>query len=420
MTDDLYVSSYLYSVKVAAVSSLWCLAIGYPMAYAMARSTPTWRNVFLLLVMLPSLTSFLLRVYAWIGLLKNNGVINNVLMAFGVIDEPITMMQTDFAVYIGIVYSYLPFMILPLYNNLEKHDQTLLEAAADLGARPMTAFLRVTLPLSMDGIVAGSLLVFIPAVGEFVIPSLLGRTDQLMIGRVLSDEFFANRDWPVASSVAILMLVLLVVPIMVFQRYQNRELEARASEARGSLWSPLALILGFAFLYVPIISMIVFSFNNSRLVTVWDAAEFTDAQVVRRAVPQRADPQCRLAVDQDRRHDGDRGGHSRHGGGAGAGAVRALQGPHAAVGHDDGAAGHARGHHGPVHAAAVRVDGAADRLAAGPRRAHHRDRAHHLHDVLRDGHRAVAARRFRRFPGGSGDGPRARARPRCSSGSRCR
>lgn len=226
-TDDLYVSSYLYSVKVAAVSSLWCLAIGYPMAYAMARSTPTWRNALLLLVVLPSFTSFLLRVYAWIGLLKNNGVINNVLMAFGVIDEPIVMMQTNFAVYIGIVYCYLPFMILPLYNNLEKHDQTLLEAAADLGARPITAFLRVTLPLSMDGIVAGSLLVFIPAVGEFVIPSLLGRTDQLMIGRVLSDEFFANRDWPVASSVAILMLVLLVVPIMVFQRYQNRELEGR-------------------------------------------------------------------------------------------------------------------------------------------------------------------------------------------------
>jgi putrescine transport system permease protein len=226
-TDDLYVSSYLYSIKVAAVSSLWCLAIGYPMAWAMARCTPTWRNVFLLLVMLPSFTSFLLRVYAWIGLLKNNGVINNSLMALGVIDEPITMMQTDFAVYVGIVYSYLPFMILPLYNNLEKHDPTLLEAAADLGARPIKAFLRITLPQSMDGIVAGLLLVFIPAVGEFVIPSLLGRTDQLMIGRVLSDEFFANRDWPVASAVAILMLVLLIVPIMIFQRYQNRELESR-------------------------------------------------------------------------------------------------------------------------------------------------------------------------------------------------
>ncbi len=227
LTDDLYVSSYLYSVKVAALSALFCLAIGYPMAYAMARCTPTWRNLFLLLVILPFWTSFLLRVYAWIGLLENNGVINNVLIAFGVIDEPITMMNTDFAVYIGIVYSYLPFMILPLYANLEKHDATLVEAAADLGARPLTSFLRVTLPLSLPGIIAGLLLVFIPAVGEFVIPSLLGRTDQLMIGRVLSDEFFANRDWPVASSVAIFMLLLLIVPIMAFQRLQSRELAAR-------------------------------------------------------------------------------------------------------------------------------------------------------------------------------------------------
>ncbi len=224
-TDDLYVSSYGYSIKVAAVSALWCLAIGYPMAWAMARSTPTWRSVLLLLVMLPSFTSFLLRVYAWVGLLKNNGPINGVLLALGVIDEPIALVQTDFAVYIAIVYSYLPFMVLPLYNNLEKHDPTLLEAAADLGARPTTAFLRITLPLSRDGIVAGLLLVFIPAVGEFVIPSLLGRTDQLMIGRVLSDEFFANRDWPVASAVAIVMLLLLVIPIMVFQRFQTRDLE---------------------------------------------------------------------------------------------------------------------------------------------------------------------------------------------------
>jgi putrescine transport system permease protein len=194
------------------------------MAYGIARSTPTVRSLFLMLVILPFWTSFLLRVYAWIGLLKNNGVINNVLMSLGLIHEPITMMQTDFAVYIGIVYSYLPFMILPLYSNLEKHDRTLLEAAADLGSRPWKAFMRITLPLSMPGIVAGSLLVFIPAVGEYVIPSLLGRTDQLMIGRVLSDEFFANRDWPVASAVAIAMLVLLVVPIVIFQRYQNREL----------------------------------------------------------------------------------------------------------------------------------------------------------------------------------------------------
>jgi putrescine transport system permease protein len=196
------------------------------MAYAIARASAAWKNLLLMLIILPFWTSFLLRVYAWIGLLKSNGVINNVLLALGVIHEPLTLMQTDFAVYVGIVYSYLPFMILPLYANLEKHDATLLEAAADLGARPWRAFLRVTLPLSVPGMMAGSLLVFIPAVGEYVIPSLLGRTDQLMIGRVLSDEFFANRDWPVASAVAVLMLVLLVVPIVLFQRVQGRELEA--------------------------------------------------------------------------------------------------------------------------------------------------------------------------------------------------
>jgi putrescine transport system permease protein len=225
-TDRLYASAYLYSIKVAAVSTLWCLLIGYPMAYAIARASAAWKNLLLMLIILPFWTSFLLRIYAWIGLLKSNGVINNVLLGLGVIHEPLTLMQTDFAVYVGIVYSYLPFMILPLYANLEKHDTTLLEAAADLGARPWRAFMRVTVPLSIPGILAGCLLVFIPAVGEYVIPSLLGRTDQLMIGRVLSDEFFANRDWPVASAVAILILILLVVPIMLFQRVQKRELEA--------------------------------------------------------------------------------------------------------------------------------------------------------------------------------------------------
>ena len=224
-TDPLYVSSYLYSLKVAAVSTLCCLLIGYPMAYAIARARPSTRTVLLMLIVLPFWTSFLLRVYAWIGLLKNNGVINNVLLYLGVIHQPLALLQTDFAVYIGIVYSYLPFMILPLYTNLEKHDPTLLEAAADLGARPLRAFLAITLPQSLAGIFAGSLLVFIPAVGEYIIPTLLGRTDQLMIGRVLSDEFFENRDWPVASAVAILALLLLVVPIMLFQRLQRRELE---------------------------------------------------------------------------------------------------------------------------------------------------------------------------------------------------
>jgi len=226
LTDSLYVSSYLYSLKVAAVSTLCCLLIGYPMAYAIARSSPSTRSVLLMLIVLPFWTSFLLRVYAWIGLLNNNGVINNVLLYLGVIHHPLALMQTDFAVYIGIVYSYLPFMILPLYANLEKHDPALLEAAADLGARPLRAFLRITLPQSYAGILAGSLLVFIPAVGEYVIPTLLGRTDQLMIGRVLSDEFFENRDWPLASAVAILILLLLLVPILLFQRVQGRELEA--------------------------------------------------------------------------------------------------------------------------------------------------------------------------------------------------
>jgi putrescine transport system permease protein len=226
-TNSLYASSLLYSIRVAGVSTLLCLLLGYPMALGIARAAPARRSLYLMLVILPFWTSFLLRVYAWMGLLNNNGVINNVLLALGIIHEPITMMHTDFAVYIGIVYSYLPFMILPLYTNLEKHDPTLLEAAADLGAHPWRAFLRITLPLSVPGIIAGSMLVFIPAVGEFVIPSLLGRPDQLMIGRLLYDKFFATLDWSLASAVAIAMLLLLVVPMMVFLRYQGRELELR-------------------------------------------------------------------------------------------------------------------------------------------------------------------------------------------------
>jgi putrescine transport system permease protein len=226
--EPLYVSAWIYSIKVAFFSTVFCLMLGYPMAYAISRAPPTQRNIFLLLIILPFWTSFLLRVYAWIGLLKTDGLINTVLFKwFGIVDEPLAMMNTSFAVYIGIVYSYLPFMILPLYSNLEKHDNTLLEAAQDLGAGPVKSFLRVTLPLSFPGIVAGSLLVFIPAVGEYVIPSLLGRTDQLMVAKLLSDEFFLNRDWPRASAVAIAMLLLLVVPIMIFQRFQNKELQAQ-------------------------------------------------------------------------------------------------------------------------------------------------------------------------------------------------
>lgn len=225
-THPLYLRSYLYSVMVAAVSTLFCLLIGYPMAYAIARAGEAWRTFLLMLIVLPFWTSFLLRVYAWIGLLQNDGLINNVMLSLGLIRHPITLLQTDFSLYIGIVYSYLPYMILPLYANLEKHDPALLEAAADLGARPLRAFLRVTLPQSLPGIAAGSLLVFIPTVGEYVIPTLLGRTDQIMIGRMLSDEFFDNRDWPVASAVAILILLLLVVPIVLLQRVERKQLEA--------------------------------------------------------------------------------------------------------------------------------------------------------------------------------------------------
>ena len=225
--DSLYFKAYLNSIKVAAVATVWCLLLGYPMAYAIARAQSTWRHILLMMVILPFWTSFLLRVYAWIGILKNNGLINNFLMWTGIIDQPIVMLQTDFAIYIGIVYSYLPFMILPLYSNLEKMDLTLLEAAADLGARPFKTFMTVTLPLSMPGIVAGSMLVFIPAVGEFVIPELLGPSDSLMIGKVLWQVFFTKRDWPAACAVAIALLLLLVIPIVMLQR-------AQAAEARGA------------------------------------------------------------------------------------------------------------------------------------------------------------------------------------------
>jgi len=223
LDDPLYVNAYLSSIKVATVSTVFALLVGYPIAYYIARSPEPRRSVLLLLVILPFWTSFLLRVYAWIGFLRSNGVINNVLMWAGVIDEPLVMMQTNFAVYIGIVYTYLPFMILPLYATLVKLDDALLEAAADLGATPTVTFLTVTLPLSLPGIIAGSMLVFIPAIGEYVIPALLGGPDTLMIGRVLWDEFCSSRDWPVAASVAIVMLIVVVIPIMWLQAVQNRE-----------------------------------------------------------------------------------------------------------------------------------------------------------------------------------------------------
>ncbi len=224
--DGYYGIIYLSSLKMAAIGTLLCLLLGYPMAYFIARQPPRRRQLLLLAVILPFWISFLLRVYAWIGLLNNRGLINEFLIGIGVIDRPLAMLYNDFAVYLGIVYSYLPFMILPLYANLERLDLDLLDAAADLGARRWRAFVDVTLPLSVPGIIGGCLLVFIPAVGEFTIPALLGGADTLMIGRVLWDEFFINRDWPVASAVSVVLLLLLIAPIMWFQRLQSREQEA--------------------------------------------------------------------------------------------------------------------------------------------------------------------------------------------------
>lgn len=223
--DNLYWLSYLKSLRVALISTGLCLLIGYPMAYAIARSQAGARNILLLLVVVPFWTSFLLRVYAWTGLLQTGGLINDSLLALGVIDAPLKLLYTDFAIYLGIVYSYLPFMILPLYASLERLNIEFEEAASDLGASPMRTFVDVTLPLSSPGILAGCLLVFIPALGEFVIPSLLGGLDSLMIGRQLYDEFFQNRDWPVASAVAVTLLMVLVVPIVIFQRSRTRALQ---------------------------------------------------------------------------------------------------------------------------------------------------------------------------------------------------
>ncbi len=224
-TDTLYVAAYWGSVKIALLATVLCLLLGYPMSYAMARAPVHWQLVLLLLVMLPSWTSFLIRVYAWMGILSNNGLINNLLIWAGLIDSPIRMLNTNFAVILGIVYAYLPFMVLPLYANLTRLDGSLLEAASDLGSRKINTFLKVTLPLSKGGIIAGSMLVFIPAVGEYVIPELLGGPNTVMIGKVLWEEFFHNRDWPVASALAMVMLAILIVPIALFHRYQSRELQ---------------------------------------------------------------------------------------------------------------------------------------------------------------------------------------------------
>ena len=226
LTDEVYGIAYLYSLRTAFFSTLICLLLGYPMAYAIARAPRSTQGLLLLIIMLPFWTSFLLRVYALEGIIRDTGFLNTVLLHLGLISHPLHIMRTSLAVYLGIIYSYLPFMVLPLFATLEKLDPTLLEAAADLGSTPWRAFMDITLPLSIPGMIAGSLLVFIPAVGEFVIPSLLGGPNQLMIGRVLWDEFFGNHDWPVAAAVAIAFLLLLVGPIAIYQYYSVRQLEA--------------------------------------------------------------------------------------------------------------------------------------------------------------------------------------------------
>jgi len=225
--DPLYANSFKSSLVIASISTFITLCVGYPIAYALACSSPRWRPVLVMLVILPFWTSFLIRVYAWIGILKTEGLLNQLLLAVGVIGEPLTILNTNTAVYIGIVYSYLPFMVLPIYAALEKMDFSLLEAAEDLGSSRLSAFWLVTLPLSLPGVIAGCFLVFIPAMGEFVIPDLLGGSETLMIGKTLWVEFFSNRDWPVASAVAVVLLVLLIIPIVLFQRQQQKLSEAR-------------------------------------------------------------------------------------------------------------------------------------------------------------------------------------------------
>jgi putrescine transport system permease protein len=224
-SDPLYLTSYLKSLQVAAVSTALLLLIGYPIAYGMARSPRRLQPLLVMLVVLPFWTSFLIRVYAWINILQRDGLLNEVLLALRIIDAPRAWLTSDIAIYIGVVYSYLPFMVLPLYAALEKIDQSLLEAAADLGYPRWKAFWRVTVPLSRTGIAAGALLCFIPIVGEFVIPDLLGGSKSLMIGQTLWTEFFSNRDWPVASAIAVVLLLVLVVPILVYERLQRRAIE---------------------------------------------------------------------------------------------------------------------------------------------------------------------------------------------------
>ena len=225
-TDDLYWKAYLSSLRIATISTLFTLLVGFPIAYGMSRASGEWRPTLMMLIILPFWTSFLIRVYAWVGILNTEGLLNQFLLGLGLINEPLILLNTNIAVYIGIVYTYLPFMILPIYATLERLDDSLNEAAEDLGCTRFQAFWLVTVPLSKNGVIAGCFLVFIPAIGEFVIPALLGGSKTLMIGKVLWEEFFSNRDWPVASAVAVILLLILVVPIVLFQRNEQRQREA--------------------------------------------------------------------------------------------------------------------------------------------------------------------------------------------------
>lgn len=227
LTDPLFINAYLKSLKMALVTTVCCILIGYPMAYYIARSAPRLRNLLLLAVILPFWTSLLLRVYAWIGILRNEGLLNQFLLWTGITSAPIEIYRTDMAVYIGLVYTYLPFFILPLYTNLVKMDPRLLHAAYDLGARPWKAFLTITLPLSIPGVIAGAMLVFIPTVGEYVIPELLGGTNTYMMGRLMWDQYFTDTNWPVAAAVAVAMTVFLLIPLVIFQYSQARALQGR-------------------------------------------------------------------------------------------------------------------------------------------------------------------------------------------------
>ena len=226
-SDSLYLTSYLRSLKIAVISTLMLLLIGYPIAYGISRASRRAQAVLVLAIILPFLTAFLIRIYAWVNILQRDGLLNDLLMTLGLVREPVTFLATDTAIFIGIVYSYLPFMVLPLYSALEKMDQTLLEAAADLGCPWWKAFWLITLPLSLPGILAGVLLCFIPIAGEFVIPDLLGGSENVMIGQTLWTEFFSNKDWPVASAVAVALLIILLVPILLYKRQQIRQTETR-------------------------------------------------------------------------------------------------------------------------------------------------------------------------------------------------